>query len=244
MNAFVLAGGQSTRMGRDKALLDSDGRPLVEHMLDLLRGFGLAPRICGSRPDLARFSLVVPDNFSQSGPLAGIEAALAASDSGLNLFVPVDLPQLPPEFLRWLMARAETSHAVATIPRYAGRPQPLCAVYSRRLLPGLRRSLAAGNLKVMVAIRESAVALGEPLDEFDVESVAASGPAAWHLDPPLQDWFRNINTPADYESLRAASPPQRANYVRAGDPGSLPQRANHGRAGDPGSGAKRRHPIS
>ena len=205
MNAFVLAGGQSTRMGRDKALLEIDSRPLVEHALDLLRGLDLSPRICGARPDLARFAEVVPDNFPQSGPLAGIEAALAVSDSELNLFVPVDLPGLPPGFLQWMMARAEKSQAVATIPRYGGRNQPLCAVYSRRLLEGLRRSLATGDCKVIVALHEAAASLGEGLDEFDVESVASAlPPSEWPSHPALANWFRNVNTPADYESLRAA----------------------------------------
>jgi molybdopterin-guanine dinucleotide biosynthesis protein A len=204
VNAFVLAGGQSTRMGRDKTLLEINGRPLVEHALDLLRSLDLNPRICGSRPDLARFAPVVPDNFPRSGPLAGIEAALAVSDTELNLFVPVDLPGLRREFLHWMLTRAERSRAVATIPRYGGRVQPLCAVYSRRLLDGLRRSLAEGNFKVMIALREAAASLGEAIDEFDVESVASAlVPTEWPWDPPLADWFRNANTPTDYESLRA-----------------------------------------
>ena len=103
------------------------------------------------------------------------------------------------------MARAEKSQAVATIPRYGGRNHPLCAVYSRRLLEGLRRSLATGDCKVMIALHEAAAPLGEALDEFDVESVASAlPPAEWPSHPPLANWFRNVNTPADYESLRAA----------------------------------------
>jgi molybdopterin-guanine dinucleotide biosynthesis protein A len=202
MNGFVLAGGQSTRMGRDKALLEVDGRALMEHMLEKLRGQGLEARICGSRADLARFAEVVPDNFAQAGPLGGIEAALAVSDSELNLFVAVDLPGLPAEFLRWLLERAERSRAVATIPRYGDRPQPLCAVYSRRLLEGLRESLGAGRRKVMDAIRASAAGLGEGVDAFDVECVAAAGCTEWGLESPIAAWFRNLNTPVEYAALR------------------------------------------
>jgi molybdenum cofactor guanylyltransferase len=219
MNAFVLAGGQSMRMGRDKALLPLDGRPLIEHMLDKMRRLGLRGRICGSRPDLAQFADVLPDNFAQAGPLAGIEAALTVSDTELNLFVPVDLPGLPLEFLRWLMARDESSQAVAAIPRFGDRFQPLCAVYSRRLVEGLRGSLAAGHRKVMDGVLASASALGAPIDTFDVECVAATAPADWPERPLLTDWFRNANTPADFEALRAAS-------------------------SGPGSVAKFRHPIS
>ncbi len=201
MNGFVLAGGQSRRMGRDKALLEIDDTTLLQHMLDKLHGLGLNPRICGSRPDLARFAEVVEDNFPQTGPLAGIEAALAVSDAELNLFVPVDLPGIPQEFLRWLIARAATTQAAATLPRYGDRDHPLCAVYSRRLQEGLRKTLVAGRRKVVDGIEESASALGESIDAFDVESVTASG-AGWPMRPPLAAWFRNVNTPAEYEALR------------------------------------------
>jgi molybdopterin-guanine dinucleotide biosynthesis protein A len=204
MNGFVLAGGQSTRMGRDKALLEVDGGPLIARMLGKVRGLGLEARICGSRPDLARFAEVVPDNFAPAGPLGGMEAALALSDSELNLFVPVDVPGIPEEFLGWLTGRAEGSRAVATIPRYGDRLQPLCAVYSRRLLEGLRESLRAGRHKVMDAIRASAMGLGESIDVFDAECVAAAGCSEWSLEPPLAAWFRNVNTPAEYEAASRA----------------------------------------
>ena len=199
MNGFVLAGGQSTRMGRDKTLLTLDGQTLVERALSLLRGLGLEPRICGSRPDLARFADVVPDNFAGCGPLAGIEAALAVSDSDLNLFIPADLPGIPADFLRWLIMRAKTSQAVATIPRSCDRLEPLCAVYSRRLADGLRSALSAGRFKVMVAIEDAAAALREAVDVFDAECAAPV--TGWPAGPPPAEWFRNVNTPADYATL-------------------------------------------
>jgi molybdenum cofactor guanylyltransferase len=204
VSAFIVAGGQSSRMGQDKALLPLDGVPLLAHALDLLRALGLSPRICGSRPDLAHFAEVLPDNFPQCGPLAGMEAALSVSDAELNLFLPVDLPLLPAAFLRWLLARADASLAVATIPVVGGRLQPLSAIYSRRLLEGIRRALAAGDCKVMHGIQAAADSLAEPIDRFDVETVAAAvGPADWPPSPPAVDWFRNVNTPADYERLKA-----------------------------------------
>lgn len=202
MNAFVLAGGASSRMGRDKALLDFGRRPLIEHALALLRGLDLDPRICGSRPDLAPFAPVVPDNHPGSGPLAGLEAALSASCSDLSLFLPVDLPLIPPAFLRWMMDRAAITHAVATLPLFGGRPQPLCAVYSRRLLGGLHEALAAGHYKMIDAVSSAAASLREHIDAFSVESVAAALiPEAWPQHPPLRDWFRNVNTPSDYHLL-------------------------------------------
>ena len=204
MQAFVLAGGRSTRMGRDKALVELDGRPLIELAVGRLRALGLSPRICGSRPDLARYAEVLADHFPDSGPLGGIESALAASDSELNLFLPVDAPLIAVDFLRWLMERATASGAVATIPAAGGREQPLSAIYSRRLLPGLRAAMAAGHLKTITAVREAAASLGEGVDLFAVEEVeAALLPGTWPEEPPVCDWFLNVNAPADVEAVRA-----------------------------------------
>jgi molybdenum cofactor guanylyltransferase len=200
VEGWVLAGGASVRMGRDKALLEIGGRPLIALALDKLRALHFAPRIAGSRPDLAQFAPVVPDNFLRCGPLAGIEAALSASEEDLHLFLPVDLPELPVAFLAWMARRAEVTQAAATFPLLAGRPQPLCGVYSRRLLPGLRAALAAGNYKVMTAMESAA---GGSIDAFEVEPLAtALIPQTWPSTPPVADWFRNLNTPEDYERLR------------------------------------------
>lgn len=182
-------------MGRDKALLALGGSPLIEHALEKLRVLGLSPRIAGSRPDLARFAPVVADNHSQQGPLGGIEAALAASEAEQNLFLPVDLPWLPVEFLHWMIDRADVTNALATVPRLQGMPQPLCAVYSRAMLPGVRAALAEGDAKVMRAVERAASATGLRIDGFDVESVAAA--QGWPQPRPLHRWFYNLNTPAD-----------------------------------------------
>lgn len=197
MNAFVLAGGQSTRMGRDKAMLALGGRPLIEHALDKLRALGFSPRIAGSRSDLAAFAAVIPDRHPQAGPLGGIEAALAASDTEQNFFLPVDLPWLPLEFLRWMIDRANGTEALATIPRLQGRPQPLCAAYSKALLPYAQAALVADDAKVMRAVEQAANATGLRIDSFDVETVAAA--QSWKQPLPLHRWFENINTPADFK---------------------------------------------
>jgi molybdenum cofactor guanylyltransferase len=197
VNAFVLAGGLSTRMGRDKVLLELGGRPLIEHALEKLRGLGFLPRIVGSRSDLAVFAPVIPDIHSQAGPLGGIEAALAASDSAQNLFLPVDLPWLPAECLRWMVERVEKTDALATIPRLQGQPQPLCAVYSKALLPHVQAALAAHDAKVTNAVERARNASGLRVDTFDVESIAAS--QSWETKLPVHKWFDNINTPAELE---------------------------------------------
>jgi molybdopterin-guanine dinucleotide biosynthesis protein A len=197
MNAFILAGGRSTRMGRDKALLEFLGSPLIEHAIARLRALGFSPRIAGSRPDLAAWAPILPDSYLGSGPLAGIEAALSASDADLNLFLPIDMPLLPLDLLRWMTARASETSALATIPRLQGLPQPLCAIYHRDLLRHLQIALAAGDRKVMRVVEHAAVASRAKLDCFNVETIAAC--LDFPSDPPVHRWFQNINTPADVQ---------------------------------------------
>ena len=194
MNGFVLAGGQSTRMGKDKALLEYAGRPLVEHAVEKLTGAGLKAYIVGTRSDLAAYAPVIEDLRPECGPLGGIEAALASSNSEWNLFLPVDLPLLPLFFLRNLLERVNSTAAGATIPMLAGRPQPLCAVYHRDSLEGIRKSLESGDYKVMHGIEKASSS--SSIDLFSVEAVAATRDD-WPLEPPLRWWFQNLNTPAD-----------------------------------------------
>jgi molybdopterin-guanine dinucleotide biosynthesis protein A len=198
---FVLAGGQSTRMGRDKATLLYEGQPLIVRSVDRLTSLGLRVRIAGSRPDLAEYADVVEDRHPGCGPLSGLEAALAASDAELNVFTAVDLPHLPAMFLDWMIWRAEHTGALGTIPMLAGRPQPLCAVYHRMLHAGLARALRADDCKVMHAVERAAKGA---VDAFSMERVVASR-WDWSANLPVQRWFENLNTPSDLKLVERTS---------------------------------------
>ena len=199
---FVLAGGRSSRMGQDKSLLRLAGRSLIEHALDKLRALPLAaaPRIAGAHADLSSYAPVLPDLHPGCGPLSGIETALASTTQPLNLFLPVDLPLLPAQFLNWMLWRAETTGAAMTVPRINGLPQPLCAIYHRKLLQPIRAALLAGNYKVTAAIPPS-----ETIDVFDVETVASANQElrGWSA-LPLFRWFHNCNTPEDMAAIENA----------------------------------------
>jgi len=184
-------------MGRDKARLEFRGHPLIEHALDKLHALGFSACIVGNRPDLAAYAPLLTDNYPASGPLAGVEAALSASDASLNLFLPVDLPLLPVDFLRWMTDRASETSALATIPCQQNRPQPLCAVYNRELLPHVQRALRAGDRKVIHTIEHAAVATGSKLDCFHIETITAC--LDFSAAEPVHRWFQNLNTPADLQ---------------------------------------------
>ena len=206
MQAFLLAGGRSRRMGRDKARLELAGQPLVAHMLGKCRALGMAAAICGNRPDLAALAPIVPDpalpGDDSPGPLAGILAALEASGTELNLVLAVDMPGAPVELLRWMVERAERTQSSATIPFVAGRAQPLCAVYHREIAAGIHRGVERGERRVFPVLMEAAVRA----DVFDVESVAATSA----IDPLPADfpheWFRNLNTPHEFALYAARHP--------------------------------------
>ncbi len=226
---FVLAGGRSTRMGTDKALLAVGGRTLLAIALERLRAlpFSSPPRIAGSRPGLAAYAPVIEDTRPGCGPLGGVEAALAASGEPLNLFLPVDLPLAPAEFLGWMLRRARISGALATYPRAGGIAQPVCAVYHRSLLPFLSRFLDAGVFKVSRVLEGAVEEMasreqwpersGKLIDVFDLELVAASDPEMYAFSSlPLHRWFQNCNTPEDLQALRLLASRQSV----AGRPGT------------------------
>jgi molybdopterin-guanine dinucleotide biosynthesis protein A len=196
-------------MGQDKALLPWGGQTLLEVALDKLRALPLAtaPRIAAARSDLSSHAGVIADLHPGCGPLSGIEAALAASSRPLNVFLPVDVPLLPAQFLLWMLQRAETTGALVTVPRINGWPQALCAVYHRDLLGHISASLVAGDYKVMHVVNSAAGPLSQSprsrsMDVFDVELVASANPQLLAFSPlPLYRWFHNCNTPADMAAM-------------------------------------------
>jgi molybdopterin-guanine dinucleotide biosynthesis protein A len=204
---FVLAGGRSTRMGQDKALLQLAGRSLLELALDKLRTLPLAaaPRIAAARSDLSSYAGVIADLHPGCGPLSGIEAAMVESTRPLNVFLPVDIPLLPAQFLLWMLQRAETTGALMTVPCINGRPQPLCAVYHQGLLGPITASLLAGDYKVMPVVTAAARPRSQSIDVFDVELVASANPQLLAFSRlPLYRWFHNCNTPEDMAGMENA----------------------------------------
>jgi molybdenum cofactor guanylyltransferase len=203
---FVLAGGRSTRMGEDKALLRVGKYSLLEHALEKLRVVPLAaaPRIAGGRPELKPYGTLIADVHPDCGPLSGIEAALAASDETFNIFLPVDMPLFPPGLLVWMLRRAQITGSAATVPCINGLAQPLCAVYHRRALEYISAALRAGNHKVMSVLSDAA-ARGETIDVFHIETLASVDSTLRALSSlPRHLWFHNCNRPQDMAEIENA----------------------------------------
>lgn len=146
--AFVLAGGKSSRMGRDKAFLEFGGKTLLRRALDLAGSVTADVAIVGDKTKFSTFGKVVEDVYRDCGPLGGIHAALAHTSAPLSLVLAVDLPFVEPSFLALLVAWARETDAVVTVPRSSRGWEPLCAVYRREFAAHAHAALAAGKNKI------------------------------------------------------------------------------------------------
>jgi len=198
---FVLAGGRSSRMGEDKALVRLGGQPLVLHALDILRGAGLTVSLAGGFSALAAFAPLVQDSQPGLGPLAGICAALASTSARLAVFMPVDLPLLPVSLIAFLLDHARRTGRPVTVPSVNGFAQTFPAVLDGKLLTGLEGELQAGRLGCFSALQAAAANFGWPMSVVPVEALVQSGQVAHPEGLPATRWFLNVNSP---EGLRLA----------------------------------------
>jgi molybdopterin-guanine dinucleotide biosynthesis protein A len=186
--AFILAGGQSTRMGADKAFVALDGRTLLARALELARAVTTDVRIVSDPAKFAQFAPVVEDVFRGCGPLGGIHAALRASAVELNLMLAVDVPFVSPALLEFLIARARSCDALVTVARAGGRWQPLCAVYRREFAEAAESALQQGRYKID--------ALFDVVRTLAIEEEELAG-AGFSVS-----LFRNLNTREEVEAAR------------------------------------------
>jgi molybdenum cofactor guanylyltransferase len=165
---FVLVGGRSARMGRDKALLRWDSHALVEEVAAKVRSVAGNVALVGPPERYRELGFeCLPDVRSGLGPLAGIEAALASGRAELNLITACDMPGVEADWLRRLLWEAEETGARCVVTSdVEGQMQPLCGVYRSECLPAIRRALDEHRFRLQsVAGELQAVVLqsGRPL---------------------------------------------------------------------------------
>ena len=194
---FVLAGGRSSRMGQDKALVQLTGQPLVVHALQVLREAGLAGSIAGGSSLLRVFAPVVEDSEPGLGPLSGVCAALASMSARWAVFLPLDLPLLPASLVAYLLDHAQITGAAITVPSVNGYAQTFPAVVDRAALPRLRAELEAGRGGCFAAFQAAAASLGQSMTVLPVELAVQSGRVTHPDSLPAARWFLNVNAPED-----------------------------------------------
>lgn len=219
VNGYVLAGGKSSRMGRDKALLELAGKPLVQRAVEKLRQVCAEVFVLGGRSELAGYAPLVRDLHEGCGPLGGMEVALLHSKREWNLFMAVDMPFLPVGFLDgWV--RSVTARESARVAMFIvdGRVQPALCLLHKEVGSYVRGAVERGEFKLLPVLEGAAnemagrqgVGVGEvflntPWDGdaafFDGAGVAWTPTetewAARHL------WFANLNTPEEFDAVEA-----------------------------------------
>lgn len=201
VRGYVLAGGGSTRFGRDKALAKLDGKPMVSRMRELLANVTGGVNVVaapGKYTDLDVSAL--KDRWPGEGPLGGIITALmATAESGgaeWNLIVGCDMPFLTREWLSYLVERALVSSAEVIVPRSANGLEPLCACWRSSATEALQRAFDIGIRKVTQAMKQLQM---EIIDERDWKRFDSAGRLFW-----------NMNTAADYDEAKKLLETERA----------------------------------
>ena len=192
ISAFIQAGGLSTRMGRNKALLPLGGKRCLEWVIAAARVVTPEITVITSDPRVRAFCrkaeiAVASDLYEGVGPLAGLHAALVRCRRDAALILACDLPFLTGAFLGLLAETFQGSEALIPLDAQ-GRPQPLCAVYSVTCLPKVTEAIERGERRMIRVLERRSV-------RFLTFSEVA------HL-PGAEDFFRDLDTPDDYARAR------------------------------------------
>ncbi len=187
LSGVILAGGASRRMGRDKALLDVDGRPLIAVVAERLRSVVDELVIAsGDNEAYAQYAdRCVTDIFSGVGTLGGLHAGLGAAAHDRVLVVGCDMPFLNPAVLRWFALAADGVDVVVL--RQGEFLEPIHAVYRKSCLPAIEEVIRTGVRQAYAFYDQVKVRYVDPAE---IE----------HLDPQLRS-FSNVNTPIEWQRV-------------------------------------------
>jgi molybdenum cofactor guanylyltransferase len=191
---FVLAGGASTRFGKDKALIHVEGKPMLMRLCAMLRGVASCVSIVGSQQKYGNFGVeCVADQWPGEGPLGGIITALMHAQARVHrqmwcLIVGCDMPFLTSEWLSYMVERVPASGASVITPQSAHGLEPLCACWHTRATSKLQYAFENGVRKVTEAMKHLEM---EVLDEAQWKRFDSDGRLFW-----------NMNTTADYDEAK------------------------------------------
>ena len=186
LQAFILVGGQSSRMGRDKSQLLLENQTFTDRIAETLLEITDSVTLVGSRQTNSLYAMA-PDVYPAWGALGGLHAALAACRSEWAIVVACDLPFVTAELFYYLASLRDGCDAVVPL-QSDGRPQPLSSLY--RIEPCLRwaTELIEAGKRRPLDLLELVNTRWVPFNELR------------NLDQ-AEKFFVNINTPDDYDAV-------------------------------------------
>jgi molybdenum cofactor guanylyltransferase len=156
ITGLILAGGQSSRMGCDKALIEMERKSLLQIQIERLEASGCIEVLISAPKDRGYEKFggrVVEDSVPNIGPMGGLYSGLSAAPGDRCLAIAVDLPNLTIPFLKWVIQQAEGYSGFC--PQSERGFEPLCAVYDKRLcLPIIKRRIEAKRFSLQELIAE------------------------------------------------------------------------------------------
>lgn len=190
VSVAILAGGQSKRMGRDKAFLEVGGQPVIERVINRVRGLTNDLFISANEPEkYVRFNLpLVADIYPDKAALGGMYSVIQAARHPHVLVVACDMPFLHVGLLQHLVELAPTADIVIPLIN-PPQPETLHAVYSKACLPAIERRLLTNQLRIIGFFEEVSVRY---LERAEVAK----------FDPQFYS-FLNMNTPEEWEKVQA-----------------------------------------
>lgn len=181
MTLAILAGGKSSRMGKDKAFLKYKDKSFIENIINKGNKFREILIISNNKKDYEKFNIkIVEDIYKDKGPIGGIHTALVNSKFNKVLCVACDMPLISEETL--IKLSKEKGENEVIIPKINGRLQPLCGIYTKSLIDKIEEDIKNNRTKLIDNIKEFDFKI---LDKDDLNK---------------KD-FININTPKDYSEL-------------------------------------------
>jgi molybdopterin-guanine dinucleotide biosynthesis protein A len=179
--AIILAGGRSSRLGQDKAMMTIDGKPIIQNIRDTLTPHFSEILVSSDNTEGYAFLnlKVVPDREKERGPLMGIYSGLLASSNEINFVIACDIPAIDIAFMDELLGASDSADIVVpcTGPE---KFEPLFGIYRKSIIPVIAKVLAEGHNKIsriFSRCRTSYI--------------------------PFKDshWYKNINTHKDFQAL-------------------------------------------
>lgn len=189
---LILAGGKSKRMGTNKSFVLFAGKPMIEVMIERIRGvFSLPPILITNSPELYSYLglEMVEDIVKERGPLGGIHAGLKNSTTQFNFIFGCDMPFLNLDLINYMTERVGEDTDIV-IPRYGNCVEPLYAIYSRACLRAIETQINLGSLRIQSFFSQVKISY---IDQSEIV----------RFDPELT-CFSNINTKEDLEQAQAS----------------------------------------
>lgn len=180
ITGIILAGGNSSRMGIDKALLEIDGQTLLSRAVELCRVFCDEILISSNNTKHnASGCLLVADELAECGPMGGVYSCLKQSQNEWNLILSVDATFVEKDFVDFLLEWIQDFDAV--VPAHSGKKEPLIALYNKKIISDLHSQLESRNYKM----------------RFFLEKIRTNFIDSNNWERKYPKLFHNINSPED-----------------------------------------------